>query len=119
METKEEEELLHMDLRKHRGRTMDFGENCGRVVGNYILGKKIGTGSFAVVWKATNRMTGDEVAVKEIDKKKLSNIKVKENLLKEIEILSHIKHPNIVRLHEPMEVWIRSSFGFFLFPLSF
>lgn len=84
-------------------------EGCGgcyggvRVVGDYILGPKIGAGSFAVVWRARHRLLGLEVAVKEIDKKQLSS-KLRESLFKEIDILRNISHPNIIRLHEAIQV---------------
>ncbi|KAA3475166.1 serine/threonine-protein kinase ATG1a-like isoform X1 [Gossypium australe] len=73
-----------------------------RLVGDYILGPKIGSGSFAVVWRSRHRQHGLEVAVKEIDKKLLSS-KVSESLLKEISILSTINHPNIIQLFEAIE----------------
>ena len=85
------------------GDDMDLGE-CRRVIGNYILGPRIGKGSFAVVWRSTHRHSGAEVAVKEIDKKHLTHTKVGENLLKEIAILANIRHPNIIRLFEAIEV---------------
>ena len=81
---------------------MDFG-GATRVIGDYILGPKIGSGSFAVVWRSTHRHSGFKFAVKEIDKKQLSP-KVSENLLKEITILSTINHPNIIRLFEAIQV---------------
>ncbi|MBA0589773.1 hypothetical protein Gorai_018503 [Gossypium raimondii] len=73
-----------------------------RLVGDYILGPRIGSGSFAVVWRSRHRQHGLEVAVKEIDKKLLSS-KVSESLLKEISILSTINHPNIIQLFEAIE----------------
>ncbi|KAH7578129.1 hypothetical protein JRO89_XS01G0344100 [Xanthoceras sorbifolium] len=73
-----------------------------RLIGDYIVGPRIGSGSFAVVWRATHRQLGVEVAVKEIDKKLLSP-KVSDNLLKEISILSTISHPNIIRFLEAIE----------------
>ncbi|KAG6748286.1 hypothetical protein POTOM_048203 [Populus tomentosa] len=73
-----------------------------RLVGDYILGSRIGWGSFAVVWRSIHRFSGLQVAVKEIDKKLLSP-KVSENLLKEISILSTINHPNIIRFFESIE----------------
>ncbi|KAG8477544.1 hypothetical protein CXB51_030758 [Gossypium anomalum] len=73
-----------------------------RLVGDYILGPRIGSGSFAVVWRSRHRQHGLEVAVKEIDKKLLSS-KVSESLLKEINILSTINHPNIIQLFEAIE----------------
>ncbi|KAL2575423.1 hypothetical protein AAZV13_16G015000 [Glycine max] len=79
---------------------MEFGGP--RVIGDYIVGPRIGSGSFAVVWRARNRSSGLEYAVKEIDKRQLSP-KVRENLLKEISILSTIHHPNIIRLFEAIQ----------------
>ncbi|KAB5527267.1 hypothetical protein DKX38_021114 [Salix brachista] len=73
-----------------------------RLVGDYVLGSRIGRGSFAVVWRSRHRFSGLQVAVKEIDKKLLSP-KVSENLLKEISILSTINHPNIIRFYESIE----------------
>ncbi|CAH8368538.1 unnamed protein product [Eruca vesicaria subsp. sativa] len=73
-----------------------------RLVGDYELGRRLGSGSFAVVWLAKHRSSGLEVAIKEIDKKLLSP-KVRDSLLKEISILRTIDHPNIIRLHESIE----------------
>ncbi|KAH7653503.1 Non-specific serine/threonine protein kinase protein [Dioscorea alata] len=74
----------------------------GRLIGDYMLGPKIGSGSFAVVWHGRHRHSGMEVAVKEIDKKQLSP-KVHDSLLKEIDILRHVSHPNIVRFHHAVQ----------------
>ncbi|GAV76925.1 Pkinase domain-containing protein [Cephalotus follicularis] len=82
---------------------MDFGvQNQTRLIGDYILGPKIGSGSFAVVWRSRHRQLGIEVAVKEIDKKLLSP-KFSDSLIKEISILSTINHPNVIRLFEAIE----------------
>ncbi|XP_050147030.1 serine/threonine-protein kinase ATG1a-like isoform X1 [Malus sylvestris] len=82
---------------------MDHGDpNQSRLIGDYILGPKVGSGSFAVVWRSRHRQLGTEVAVKEIDKKPLSP-KVSDNVLKEISILSTINHPNIIRLFEAIQ----------------
>lgn len=92
-------------------------EERGRVVGDYMLGERIGSGSFAVVWRARHRQSGAEVAVKEIDKMKVDG-KFREGLLKEITILRNISHPNIVRLYQAIQVssashFLSRSFGFF------
>ncbi|XP_034202883.1 serine/threonine-protein kinase ATG1a isoform X2 [Prunus dulcis] len=84
---------------------MDFRDpnpNQSRLIGDYILGPKVGSGSFAVVWRSRHRQLGIEVAVKEIDKEQLSP-KVSDSLLKEISILSTINHPNIIRLFEAIQ----------------
>ncbi|GAB4861490.1 hypothetical protein Ancab_036692 [Ancistrocladus abbreviatus] len=72
--------------------------NRRRLVGDYIIGPRIGSGSFSVVWRSWHRHLGTEFAIKEIDKKHLHD-----NLLKEISILRNITHPNIIRLFEAIE----------------
>ncbi|PIA54582.1 hypothetical protein AQUCO_00900861v1 [Aquilegia coerulea] len=70
-----------------------------RVVGDYIVGRQIGSGSFSVVWHARHRVHGMEVAIKEIVMERLSK-KLQESLMSEIVILQKINHPNIIRLHD-------------------
>ncbi|KAI3985042.1 hypothetical protein MKX01_004810 [Papaver californicum] len=77
--------------------------NRARVVGDYIVGKQIGSGSFSVVWHARHRIHGLEVAIKEIVMDRLSK-KLQDNLLQEIDILRKINHPNIIRLFDIIEV---------------
>ncbi|KAJ7961362.1 Kinase family protein [Quillaja saponaria] len=75
----------------------------GRVVGDYIVGRQIGSGSFSVVWHGRHRVHGTEVAIKEIVTSRL-NKKLQESLMSEIVILNRINHPNIIRLHDIIEV---------------
>ncbi|KAB2630603.1 serine/threonine-protein kinase ATG1-like [Pyrus ussuriensis x Pyrus communis] len=75
----------------------------GRVVGEYVVGRQIGSGSFSVVWHARHRVHGTEVAIKEIATGRL-NKKLQESLLSEIFIMKKIDHPNIIRLHDIIEV---------------
>ncbi|KAK6943600.1 Protein kinase domain [Dillenia turbinata] len=77
--------------------------NRGRIVGDYHVGSQIGAGSFSVVWHARHRIHGTEVAIKEIVMGRL-NKKLQESLMSEIHILKRINHPNIIRLHEIIEV---------------
>ncbi|KAH0458551.1 hypothetical protein IEQ34_013866 [Dendrobium chrysotoxum] len=78
------------------------GYRGGKVVGDYMFGRQIGSGSFSVVWLARHRVNGVEVAVKEIVMDKLSK-KLQESLLSEIVILKRIKHPNIIAMHDIIE----------------
>lgn len=75
----------------------------GGLVGDYIIGKQIGSGSFSVVWHGRHRVHGTEVAIKEIVTGRLNN-KLQDSLLSEIFILKGINHPNIIRLHELIKV---------------
>lgn len=73
-------------------------------VGNYLLGKTLGEGSFAKVKEAVHIPTGEKVAVKIIDKKKsMEDSYVRKNLRREGKILQMVRHPNIVHLLEIME----------------
>ncbi|KAL5550255.1 hypothetical protein UlMin_000431 [Ulmus minor] len=74
----------------------------GRVVGDYLVGRQIGSGSFSVVWHARHRVHGTEVAIKEIAMGRL-NKKLQESLMSEIFILKRVNHPNIIRLHDIIE----------------
>ena len=68
-------------------------------VGDYELVRKLGSGSFATVFKAQHFKYSDKiVAVKAISTNKL-NAKLQENLETEIGILDKLSHPNIVRLY--------------------
>ncbi|XP_022145610.1 serine/threonine-protein kinase ATG1c-like isoform X3 [Momordica charantia] len=74
-----------------------------RVVADYLVGRQIGAGSFSVVWHARHRVHGTEVAIKEIPMSRLSK-KLQDSLMSEIFILKRINHPNIIRLHDIIEV---------------
>ena len=65
---------------------------------NYKIGKEIGRGSFAAVYKAIDNL-GNVVAIKAVEKEKL-NIKLAENLETEISVLQEISNVNIVNLLE-------------------
>ncbi|BAT79210.1 hypothetical protein LR48_Vigan04g135100 [Vigna angularis] len=78
-----------------------FREKLVKVVGVgklcYLLKAKIGEGSYSLVWRAQQRQTGDDVAVKQVFLSKL-NPRLKACLDCEINFLSSVNHPNIIRL---------------------
>lgn len=71
-----------------------------RLVGKYELGRTIGEGTFAKVKFAKNTETGEPVAIKILDKEKVLQHKMAEQLRREIATMKRIKHPNVVRLYE-------------------
>ncbi|KAL9237576.1 hypothetical protein vseg_012106 [Gypsophila vaccaria] len=69
-------------------------------LGKYELGKILGEGNFGKVKFATNIETGQPFAVKILEKKKILNLKITDQIKREIATLKVLKHPNIVRLYE-------------------
>ena len=64
----------------------------------FILGQKLGEGTFGTVRLGENKQTGEKVAIKILDKTKMNNSDDKKRLEREINILKKIHHPNIVKL---------------------
>lgn len=65
----------------------------------YTLVEQIGEGAFGVVYKAIKKDTGETYAIKSIDKSTLSQDELT-SLNLEIDIVSQVDHPNIVRAFE-------------------
>ncbi|XP_067849275.1 hormonally up-regulated neu tumor-associated kinase homolog A [Heptranchias perlo] len=73
-------------------------------VGSYLIGRKLGEGSFAKVREGLHVLTGEKVAVKVIDKKKAKKDSyVTKNLRREGQIHQMIRHPNITQLLDILE----------------
>ncbi|XP_069126320.1 uncharacterized protein [Argopecten irradians] len=73
-------------------------------VGNYILGRTIGEGSFAKVRHGFHVLAREKVAVKVVSKKAiLLRDYVRKNVHREAVVLQKLQHPNIVRMFEVME----------------
>ena len=72
-------------------------------VGPYRLGRTLGVGSFGKVKLAEHNLCGQKVAVKILNKKKISLLKMNEKVKREINILRLFKHPHIIRLYEVID----------------
>ncbi|KAF8677045.1 hypothetical protein HU200_046503 [Digitaria exilis] len=73
------------------------------LMGRYELGKLLGKGSFAKVYHALHLETGEQVAIKIMDKVHLSKSNaLQKQVMREIDIMRRVRHPNIVRIHEVM-----------------
>eukprot|EP00163_Fabomonas_tropica_P026691 TRINITY_DN5012_c0_g1_i1.p1 TRINITY_DN5012_c0_g1~~TRINITY_DN5012_c0_g1_i1.p1 ORF type:complete len:725 (-),score=141.90 TRINITY_DN5012_c0_g1_i1:112-2286(-) len=69
-----------------------------KLVGNYAMGRTLGSGAFATVKMATHTLTGYDVAIKIC--KKGADYEDTERFHREIQTLRHLDHPCIVRLLE-------------------
>eukprot|EP00727_Mastigamoeba_balamuthi_P009988 m51a1_g5611 putative myosin light chain (802) ;mRNA; r:717079-723634 len=72
---------------------------ASRLEQRYDIAAEIGQGAFSRVFKATEVATGREVAVKLVDKGALEKDKVA-TLIREVENMRKLRHPNIVELIE-------------------
>ncbi|CCI45719.1 unnamed protein product [Albugo candida] len=63
----------------------------------YRVGRKLGSGSFSIVYIATHRETKKQVAVKCISKSELDEADV-DALKQEVEVMATLNHPNLVPL---------------------
>ncbi|KAE9461945.1 hypothetical protein C3L33_06143, partial [Rhododendron williamsianum] len=75
-------------------------EAQGLLLGRYEVGKLLGHGTFAKVYHARNVKTGENVAIKVIDKEKILKGGLIAHIKREISILRRVRHPNIVQLFE-------------------
>ncbi|KAG0497198.1 hypothetical protein HPP92_001889 [Vanilla planifolia] len=71
-------------------------------VGRYELGRTLGEGTFAKVKFARNLETGENVAIKILDKEKVLRHKIADQIKREISTMKLIRHPNVVRMFEVM-----------------
>ncbi|XP_043190682.1 MAP/microtubule affinity-regulating kinase 3-like isoform X6 [Amphibalanus amphitrite] len=71
-------------------------------IGKYQLLKTIGKGNFAKVKLAKHLPTGEEVAIKIIDKTQMNPGSL-QKLFREVRIMKMLDHPNIVKLYQVIE----------------
>uniref|UniRef100_A0A0D3GMC1 non-specific serine/threonine protein kinase n=3 Tax=Oryza TaxID=4527 RepID=A0A0D3GMC1_9ORYZ len=71
-------------------------------VGRYELGRTLGEGTFAKVKFARNADSGENVAIKILDKDKVLKHKMIAQIKREISTMKLIRHPNVIRMHEVM-----------------
>eukprot|EP01097_Dermamoeba_algensis_P000143 TRINITY_DN1050_c0_g1_i2.p1 TRINITY_DN1050_c0_g1~~TRINITY_DN1050_c0_g1_i2.p1 ORF type:complete len:363 (-),score=106.35 TRINITY_DN1050_c0_g1_i2:267-1355(-) len=69
---------------------------------SYDFIKKIGSGAFSIVHEATNKKTGERVAIKVVKKSALQGEEIV-TLKREVENLRKLNHPNILKLFDVFE----------------
>ncbi|KAG4119113.1 hypothetical protein ERO13_D11G058900v2 [Gossypium hirsutum] len=71
-------------------------------IGDYLLKSKLRESSVSIVWKAETKSSGEEVAVKQVFLSKL-NKHLANCLDCELNFLSSVNHPNIIRLLQVLQ----------------
>lgn len=69
-------------------------------IGQYTIKRTLGEGSFGKVKLAVHRITGQEVALKIISRKKLISRDMAGRVEREIQYLQLLRHPHIIKLYE-------------------
>lgn len=77
-------------------KTVRMALKANRFVSNYEKIEKIGEGTYGVVYKARNKLTGKVVALKKV---RLDSEEegVPSTAIREMSLLKELQHPNIVR----------------------
>ncbi|KAI8989339.1 kinase-like domain-containing protein [Pilobolus umbonatus] len=75
--------------------------NSNRIrIGQYTIVSTIGTGSFGKVKLAVHSITGQKVALKIINRKKIASMDMGGRVKREIQYLKLLRHPHIIKLYE-------------------
>ncbi|CAO2199358.1 unnamed protein product [Urochloa humidicola] len=69
------------------------------VLSDFEVGKPLGRGKFGHVYLAREKRSNQIVALKVLFKSQLKQSQVEHQLRREVEIQSHLRHPNILRLY--------------------
>lgn len=69
--------------------------HMSRLRHEYDVGKAVGKGGYAVVYKGTRRSDGLTVAIKQVDIFEMS-VKKRERCLREVQLLGNLQHPAII-----------------------
>ncbi|KAL8731045.1 MAG: hypothetical protein Q9166_003696 [cf. Caloplaca sp. 2 TL-2023] len=75
------------------------GGRAGQRLGHYTVMKTLGEGSFGKVKLAVHRISGQEVALKIISRKKLISRDMAGRVEREIQYLQLLRHPHIIKLY--------------------
>ncbi|MGB7344356.1 MAG: serine/threonine-protein kinase [Pirellulaceae bacterium] len=66
------------------------------LIQRYELGELIGVGTVGTIYRATDRETGEVVALKKLNQQAAANRLIRERFRRETSILQRLRHPNII-----------------------
>lgn len=79
-------------------RPHDKGAAAKKGVGQYFVGPRIGRGGFGEVLLGTHKVTNEKIALKFIPIATLENVTAAERVATEVQALTAMRHPNIIKL---------------------
>ena len=69
----------------------------------YEILRTLGRGSFGKVKEALHLMSGEKIAIKIMEKRRIKKEDDQDRIKREMNILSKVHHPNIIQLYETIE----------------
>lgn len=73
------------------------------ITAKYTLGAMVGQGSYATVYAAMVKETGEQVAIKVLDKRRFISDLSEETLRLEAELIRSLQHPNIIQVLDTID----------------
>eukprot|EP00618_Florenciella_parvula_P018126 CAMPEP_0119500978 /NCGR_PEP_ID=MMETSP1344-20130328/22950_1 /TAXON_ID=236787 /ORGANISM="Florenciella parvula, Strain CCMP2471" /LENGTH=437 /DNA_ID=CAMNT_0007537103 /DNA_START=336 /DNA_END=1646 /DNA_ORIENTATION=- len=80
-----------------------LASNMPGVIGGYKVGNFLGRGGFGEVRVGTHQVSLEQVALKFLEKNAIANMGAAERTTTEIQCLTALRHPNIIRLLQQLE----------------
>ena len=71
---------------------------------SYTFGKVLGTGSFGKVRSAVHKLTGQRVAIKSYERRKVQDLSHWKRIEQEVRLMKRLNHQNIVRMFESIHL---------------
>ena len=97
-ESEEIEEIISIPYKP-----INDSESQPKSICDFIFKEEIGEGTFGHVKLSINKQTGEKVAIKIMEKKKIFEYEDKERVEREIKILKSVRHPNIIHLFSVLQ----------------
>ncbi|CAD8087328.1 unnamed protein product [Paramecium sonneborni] len=92
-----------VNSRKSIIKQQDQESDKQRQIGDYLLVKTLGLGTFGLVKLAIHQITQEKVAIKILEKSKIIDVADVERVSREIHILKLIRHKHVIQLYEIIE----------------
>ncbi len=73
------------------------------LIGDYIIKKTLGSGTFSIVKLGIHRITQKKVAIKILDKNKIESKDDLDRIIREIQILTEMDHQNVIKVFKIYE----------------
>ena len=92
-----------MDKKKKRASSLNELQMKITSFADYIIKETIGKGTFSKVKLGINKITGEKVAIKILDKSKILEKEDLDRIIREISILSKMDHENVIKIYQIYE----------------